>query len=89
MWLSVAPPTERESPLRSILKAVTYRVTGTITTALIALAVTGEVAVALAIGTVEPVVKLLIYYLHERAWQLVPRGTIRRTLHRSVADDLQ
>lgn len=89
MWLSVAPPTERESPLRSILKAVTYRITGTITTALIALVVTGELTVALAIGTVEPIVKLFIYYVHERAWQLVPRGTIRRRFARAVPDDLQ
>lgn len=87
---AVTPPSERESPLRSILKAVTYRITGTVTTACIALIVTGELTVALAIGTVEPVVKLVIYYLHERAWQLVPRGTVRRVLHRSqLPDDVQ
>ena len=89
MSVAIAPRTERESPLRSVLKAITYRITGTITTALIALAVTGELTVALAIGTVEPFVKLLIYYLHERAWQLVPRGTIRRALARGVPEDIQ
>lgn len=89
MSLSVAPRTERESPLRSVLKAITYRITGTITTALIALVVTGEITVALAIGTVEPFVKLLIYYLHERAWQLVPRGTVQRALAREVHEDIQ
>lgn len=89
MSLAVAPRTERESPLRSILKAITYRITGTVTTALIALVVTGEITVALAIGTVEPFVKLVIYYLHERVWQLVPRGTIRRAITRSVPEDVQ
>ena len=89
MSLAVAPRTERESPLRSILKAITYRITGTVTTALIALVVTGELTVALAIGTVEPFVKLVIYYLHERVWQLVPRGTIRRAITRSVPEDVQ
>jgi uncharacterized membrane protein len=89
MSVAIAPRTERESPLRSVLKAITYRITGTVTTALIALAVTGELTVALAIGTVEPFVKLLIYYLHERAWQLVPRGTIRRALARGVPEDIQ
>ena len=69
---------ERESRLRSLLKAITYRITGTITTALIVLAVTGELAVAAAVGVVEPLAKIVIYYLHERAWQLVPRGTIQR-----------
>ncbi|MDX1480559.1 MAG: DUF2061 domain-containing protein [Woeseiaceae bacterium] len=69
---------ERESRLRSLLKAVTYRITGTITTAAIVWGVTGELAVAFAVGFIEPIAKIVIYYLHERAWQLVPRGTVRR-----------
>ena len=72
----------RESRLRSVLKAITYRITGTLTTMGLAYAVTGEAVTALAIGSVEPVVKLVVYYLHERAWQFVPIGTIRRMLHR-------
>lgn len=68
----------RESALRSLLKAITYRITGTITTALVTFAVTGELATALAVGSIEPFVKLLIYYLHERAWQRVPIGTVRK-----------
>jgi len=38
---------------------------------------TGEWRLAVAIGAVEPFVKIVIYYLHERLWQLVPRGTVR------------
>ena len=82
----------RESPLRSLLKAVTYRITGTVTTALITLAVTGEYMTALAVGSIEPFVKLvvyflhIVYYLHERAWQRVPIGTIRRLAHLETAD---
>jgi uncharacterized membrane protein len=71
----------RESQLRSVLKAVTYRITGTITTGLITYAVTGEYLTALAIGSIEPFVKLVVYYVHERAWQRVPIGTIRRLAH--------
>ena len=73
-----SPDDLRESRLRSFLKAVTYRVTGTLTTALLVLLLTGEWSVALAVGALEPVVKIIIYYLHERAWQAVPRGAIRR-----------
>ena len=69
---------ERESRIRSLLKAVTYRITGTITTALIVFAVTGEMTIAFAVGAVEPIAKIVIYYVHERLWQLVPRGVIRR-----------
>ena len=69
---------ERESRLRSLLKAVTYRITGTITTVLIVFVVTGEPTFAFTVGIAEPIAKVVIYYLHERAWQLVPRGTVRR-----------
>lgn len=68
---------DRESHLRSLLKAISYRITGTITTALLVLALTGDLSIALTIGAVEPAIKLLIYYLHERAWQCIPRGTVR------------
>lgn len=73
---------QRESRLRSIFKAITYRIIGTITTAVVAFAVTGEASLALAIGAVEPFAKIIIYYLHERAWQLLPRGYVRRFFHR-------
>ena len=68
----------RESRARSIFKALTYRVTGTLTTMAITLGVTGEVKAALAVGSVEPLLKIVVYYFHERAWQCVPIGTIRR-----------
>ena len=71
----------RESALRSLLKAVTYRVTGTITTALVTWFVTGEFATALAVGSIEPFVKLIVYFVHERIWQRVPIGTVRRLVH--------
>lgn len=71
----------RESSLRSLLKAITYRITGTLTTGAITFGVTGELTTALAVGSIEPVVKLLVYYFHERAWQRVPIGTIRRLAH--------
>jgi len=71
----------RESRLRSVLKAITYRITGTVTTMGLAYAVTGEAVTALAIGGAEPVVKLVVYYVHERAWQKVPIGRIRSLAH--------
>ena len=72
----------RESRLRSLLKAISYRIIGTLTTASVALAVTGDATTAIAIGTVEPVAKIVIYYVHERLWQMAPRGFIRRLFGR-------
>lgn len=74
----IAPVDQRESPLRSLLKALSWRIVATTTTALIAYFITGDVTLALSIGGIEFVLKFFIYYAHERAWQLVPRGSIRQ-----------
>jgi uncharacterized membrane protein len=74
----------RESHARSLLKATSWRILATLTTTVIAFFITGEVGTALAIGSIEFVIKFLIYYLHERAWQLVPRGGISRLAYRFV-----
>lgn len=58
----------RDSHLRSITKALTYRVVGTLATSAIAYLVTGSPQTAVAIGMIDPVVKTVVYYLHERAW---------------------
>ncbi len=66
-----------ESHLRSVLKGFTWRIIATTTTMTIAYLITGEIGDALKIGGIEFVGKIFIYYLHERAWQLLPRGAVR------------
>lgn len=68
----------RESRLRSILKSLSWRITATLTTMLITYFVTGNIEFALQIGSIEAFMKLIIYYFHERAWLLIPTGTIRK-----------
>ena len=72
----------RESHLRSVLKACTWRVVATCATFAIAYVVTGKPSVAVTIAGVEVVTKIVIYYFHERAWQLIPRGTMRKLIKR-------
>jgi adenylylsulfate kinase len=62
---------DQNSRTRSLAKALTWRVTATLTTALIAYIVTGEVRTAVIIGWIEFVLKFIIYYGHERAWNLL------------------
>ncbi|MCB0704444.1 MAG: DUF2061 domain-containing protein [Saprospiraceae bacterium] len=69
---------DKESHIRSILKGFTWRIVATSTTICIAYLVTGTAKVALTIGGIEFLGKIFIYYLHERAWLLVPKGTIRK-----------
>ena len=57
---------------RSLMKAVSWRAVGSIDTFTISFFVTGRVGLAGSIAAVEVVTKILIYYLHERAWAAVP-----------------
>ena len=67
----------RESHVRSIVKAFSWRFVSTCTTFGIVYIVTGELSLATSIAGVEVVIKMILYYFHERAWQLLPRGSIR------------
>ncbi len=68
----------KESHTRSVLKGLTWRVVATSTIIAIAYFTTGDISLAIEIGFIEFFIKLLLYYLHERAWQMVPRGGIRQ-----------
>ncbi len=72
----------RDSKLRSMLKAISWRLVGTIDTILVSYFWTGDTSKALKIGGTDVLTKILLYYLHERAWARVPLGTIRRILDR-------
>ena len=57
-----------DSNLKSLVKTISWRIVGTIDTIIISYIITGETAMALSIGSVEVVSKMILYYLHERAW---------------------
>ena len=60
--------TYKDGHHRSILKALSWRVCATITTMVIFFTLTGRLVLALEAGAIEVVVKLILYYLHERLW---------------------
>lgn len=53
---------------RHIVKAVSWRVIGTLDTMLLAWLITGNAMDGLKIGLFELVTKMALYYFHERAW---------------------
>lgn len=53
---------------RSIAKTITFRTIASLATIILVLTFTGDFALAGAIGVLDVVSKLAIYYLHERAW---------------------
>ena len=71
-----APPAQ-EPHLRSLLKGLSWRLVATTTIIILAWWKTGDYAFALELGAAEFVIKLGLYYAHERAWLRVPTGTFR------------
>ncbi len=76
--------TRKESRIRCILKAITWRIIATGTTFLLAYFIfsnsecEGVLEKSTLVAALELVIKLVIYYVHERAWQMAPRGTVQK-----------
>ena len=56
------------SKKRHLAKTLTWRVTATLTTMIIAWIVSGDPLTGLTVGGIEFFIKMPVYYLHERAW---------------------
>ena len=63
-----------ERPLRSIVKAISWRVVGTLDKITISWLLTGELTLAFSIGSIELMTKMVLYFIHERAWNQVKWG---------------
>ena len=59
---------------RSLVKTVTWRVTGSTAAVLIAYGVTGSVAVSGTIGILHLIINTMLYYVHERIWTRIKWG---------------
>jgi uncharacterized membrane protein len=60
-----------DSHLRSLAKGISYRLISSVATIGISFLVLGDVSTALEIGLVDFFAKIIIYYLHERAWSKI------------------
>ena len=63
-----------ESHTRSVFKAVSWQILGTLDTFVISWFLTGRVALAGSIAGFEFITKIAWYYLHERIWAAIPWG---------------
>lgn len=70
--------TPAESHFRSVAKGLSYRVVATLSTVAISFALTGSLATATLIGSVEAVAKIALFWGHERLWHRIPWGRARR-----------
>jgi len=95
----------RETNVRSLAKAISWRVMGTIATSLLVLIFTKKFALALWVGALEFFSKIVLFWMHERIWDRVRIGkkvarpavlwftglskSGKTAISRQVADDLR
>ena len=65
-----------ESHYRSITKAISWRMLGSLDTFLLSWLVTGEAKMAIAISGIELVTKIALYWTHERMWNRISWGKL-------------
>lgn len=63
---------------RSFTKSLSYRIFGTLSSWAVVYVITGKGSLATLIAFWETVVKVVIYYYHERAWNNIRWGRITK-----------
>ena len=63
-----------EKRRRSIMKTITWRILATATTVLLVFIFTGNLMISTSVGTLELLTKILMYYVHERIWNMLDFG---------------
>jgi adenylylsulfate kinase len=61
---------------RSFAKSLSYRIWGTLTSFIVVYALTGNGSLSVLISFWETVLKIGVYYLHERGWNSVKWGRV-------------
>jgi uncharacterized membrane protein len=74
----------KDRPVKSIVKAITWRIVGTLDTITISYFLTGEIGKALSIGGIEVFSKMILYYFHERAWAQLNWGRMLVVIRRNT-----
>ena len=74
LWrlIHVAP----DSHLRSLAKALSWRVVGSLDTFILSLIVTGDAKLAISIASIDAISKIGLFYVHERIWRRVAWGRL-------------
>ena len=59
-----------ESSVRSLVKSVTWRLLGSMSTATITWGITGQISFAVEVGLAQLIINFILYLVHERIWNL-------------------
>lgn len=63
-----------ETPVRSVVKTISWRVTGSGATFIISYAIIGDVTVSGTIAAIQLTFNTVLYFVHERVWDKIKWG---------------
>ena len=75
VWFNIGVSDSRR---RHLLKTVSWRLIGTLDTMLLSWFISGNPLTGVKIGFAEVITKMVLYYLHERAWYRINFGLDKR-----------
>lgn len=68
---------KRETYKRSAVKSISWRILATLVTMMLVWVFTGQPELALSIGVLETLIKMAVYYAHERTWNKIDWELVR------------
>ncbi|RMF54575.1 DUF2061 domain-containing protein [Candidatus Woesearchaeota archaeon] len=63
-----------ERKRRSLAKAISWRIVASLTTMVLVWVFTGNLIISFGVGLTEAIVKMALYFAHERAWNSIKWG---------------
>jgi uncharacterized membrane protein len=63
-----------DMPKRSLIKTISWRITGSTATFLISYAILGDVSVSGIIAAIQLTFNTILYFIHERVWNKIKWG---------------
>jgi len=65
---------QKETHTRTLIKAISWRVIASLTTTILVYLFFGRLDLAATVGILETLIKIFLYYIHDRAWSKIPFG---------------
>jgi len=65
-----------DSIVRSLVKTISWRLTGTLCTFLISFIILGDITISSKIALIQLILNTIMFYIHERIWNIIKWGKV-------------
>ena len=65
-----------DSIVRSLVKTISWRLTGTFCTFLISFIILGDITTSSTIALIQLILNTIMFYIHERIWNIIKWGRL-------------